>query len=131
VPSTPTPTKTIGELITSWLPSEIVMAGTVIVSLPLPAGHSPADEPEAVSVLAAAIASRSEHTPSSATVSALVKTGIIVACTDEMGPITLSAPSTRVRIAANDPLHLSDWVFSIFCPKNVGFLKRPFPSKLK
>jgi hypothetical protein len=40
-----------------------------MVSVPLPAGHSFADAPDAVSVLAEVMASRSVHWPSSAAVS--------------------------------------------------------------
>ena len=49
----------------------------VIVSAPLPAAHSPAAAPDAVSVLAAMIASRNVHCPSlELTVSAVLLTTI-------------------------------------------------------
>ena len=104
------PTNTIGELIASWLLSEICMLGTVIVSLPLPAGHSPTDEPEAASVLAAAIASRSEHSPSFAAISELVETAIVVlACASKME--IRSRANTMGRIKANNSLLFRDVVF--------------------
>ena len=50
-----------------------------MVSAPLPAGHSPAVAPEAVSLLAAVMASRRVQTPSSATTLVVLSTVIVAA----------------------------------------------------
>jgi hypothetical protein len=91
----------------------ITIAGTVMVSRPLPAGHSPGEAPEAVSVLAASIASRSEQAPSSATMSEFVSTGIIAACAGQASVTDPSALNPRLKVGAKNSLSLNDLDFNI------------------
>jgi hypothetical protein len=73
----------------------------------------PGDEPEAMSVLAASMASRSEQDRSFATVSELVKTGIIAACAGRTAVITPRMPNSWVRIAAHRLIQNNDLVFNV------------------
>jgi hypothetical protein len=103
----------IEELISSRFTSGISIEGTVIVSVPLPAGHSPGDEPEAVSVLAEVIASRREQAPSFATTSELIETGMTVACACIETAKNPSALSVTVEIIAKNLLPFNDPVSAL------------------
>jgi hypothetical protein len=76
-------------LLLSWAPGMVslyVPSGTWIVSVPLPAAHSPVAEPDAVSVFAAVTASRSEQCPSvGSSSSSCVLTEIVAAAIPACG----------------------------------------------
>src|SRR5215813_2234029 len=76
-----------------WTPAP-GMANAIVstVGATSPAAHSPAEMPDAVFMLAAMIASRSVQAPSSAIVSAVLLTVIVLA----------SAPLARKRVRAKD-----------------------------
>ena len=76
--------------------SVYVPRGSVRVSSPLPAAHSPPVAPDDVSVLADVIASRNEHRPSSDTTSVVVFTMIVAAY---VGHVPSSGVRVRHRVA--------------------------------
>jgi hypothetical protein len=69
------------------------------VSAPEPAAHSPAAAPEAVSVFAATMASRSVQSPSLAVVSAIEFTVMVLAACTLLPEITLSVRANRKTAA--------------------------------
>ena len=72
------PTMSMSVVMSNWPEDRLYSpAGTLMVSVPAPAAHSPVVPPDAVSVFAEVTASRTEHNPSSATVSAIVVTLIV------------------------------------------------------